>query len=307
MKKIAFVFPGQGSQSLGMLAELAQEYPQILKSFSEASEVLGYDLWDLTQNNSEKLNQTVYTQPALLAASYAIWQLWCQQSDIRPTILAGHSLGEYTALVCANSLPFTTAIKLVAERGRLMQEAVPSGVGAMAAIIGLSDEDVQKICDAAALGQIVAPANYNAIGQIVIAGHKEAVERALVLAQEKKAKMAKMLPVSVPSHCALMTGAAENLAMELAKININLPQIPVLNNVDVTVTTDVNSIKDALARQLYNPVRWVETIEYFAKENVEQIIECGPGKILAGLNKRIADIPTLSIFDPNTLKQAFDL
>lgn len=304
-KKIAIVFPGQGSQALGMLNELAAESPLIEQTFSEASEHLGYDLWALTQQGpAEKLNQTTYTQPALLAGAVAVWRaLKPQIASI--SLLAGHSLGEYSALVCAEALDFATAVKLVAERGRLMQAAVPEGVGAMAAIVGLSDFKVQEICEIAAQNQVLQPANYNALGQIVIAGNRTAVERALILAKEAGAKLAKELPVSVPSHCALMKSASEQLATYLAAVTIRAPKISIINNVDVAMNSTADSIKDALVRQLFNPVRWVETIQLMAQQKIELIIECGPGKILAGLNKRIEEsIPTISVNTPSSLQEA---
>lgn len=298
-KKIAFVFPGQGSQSLGMLSDLASHSMIVKQVFTEASEHLGYDLWDLTQNGpAEKLNQTIYTQPSLLAAGVAVWQVCQQQAGIKPMVMAGHSLGEYTALVCANVLPFSTAIKLVAKRAQLMQDAVPEGQGAMAAIVGLDGIKVQELCQAAANHQVVSAANYNAIGQVVIAGHASAVERAIALAQKAGAKIAKKIPVSVPSHCILMQHAANSLASYIEKIPFGTPTIPIINNVDVAITDKEVEIKDALVRQLFSPVRWVEIIQLMEKQGVELIIECGPGKVLAGLNKRItANINTISMDD----------
>lgn len=308
-KKIAFVFPGQGSQSVGMLSELATQFPIVKESFANASTTLGYDLWELTQKGpTEKLNQTVHTQPALLAAGIAVWNIWQKHRGPAPIFLAGHSLGEYTALVAANALNFATAIKLVAERGRFMQEAVPEGQGAMAAIVGLEDVKVQEICEMAAQGEVIAPANYNAVGQIVIAGTATAVARAVDLAQKAGAKMAKQLPVSVPSHCALMRPAAERLADYLSNVSCQAPQISIVNNVDVAVTNEPTAIKDALVRQLANPVRWVETIQYLEKNGVELIVECGPGKVLAGLNKRIvSSIPTISINTAESLAEAINI
>lgn len=307
-KKIAVVFPGQGSQSIGMLNELSAAFPIVTETFAQASDVLGYDLWQMTNSGpAETLNQTVHTQPALLAAGVAVWRVLQQQKKITPVFLAGHSLGEYTALVVANSLDLDIAVKLVAQRGRFMQEAVPEGQGAMAAIVGLENVKVQEICELASQGEIISPANYNALGQVVIAGKASAVARAVELAQKAGAKMAKLIPVSVPSHCALMKGAAENLSNYLTEVQLRTPQISIVNNVDVAISSDPKLIKEALVRQLFNPVRWVETIQYFDKHGIELIIECGPGKVLAGLNKRIvSSIPTISINQPESLSEAIN-
>lgn len=304
MTKTAFVFPGQGSQSLGMLSELAAEHPSVKKTFAIASEVLAYDLWALTQTGpEEKLNQTEFTQPALLAAAYAAWEVYLQQPMAKkPHYLAGHSLGEYTAWVCSGALKFTDAVRLVSKRGQAMQSAVPAGVGAMAAIIGLDDDVVAAVCKEAQGSQVCSPANYNSIGQIVIAGHKEAVERALLIAKAKGAKLAKLIPVSVPSHCALMKTAAETLAPVLGSIDFEKPQIPVVNNVDAGLPTTPADIRLSLERQLTRPVKWVETIQFFIKAGVSHIIECGPGKVLTGLNKRIDAQLTLTAYsDPASL------
>lgn len=307
--KIAYVFPGQGSQSVGMLAELATQYSIIEATFNEASRVLGFNLWQIVQEGPQDLlNKTEITQPALLAASVAIWRVLQSEKCPNPIVMAGHSLGEYSALVCANSLDFGAAIKLVAERGRFMQEAVPEGQGAMAALVGLSEDKVAEICVNAAQGKILSPANYNADGQIVIAGESDAIDRAIALAGEAGAKIAKRIPVSVPSHCALMQPAAERLAESLAKISCLTPQIPVINNIDVSIEADTQAIKDALIKQLYSSVRWVETIQLMSKQGIQLIIECGPGKVLAGLNKRIEPtIPTISINDIASLHQAIHL
>ncbi|MGB2079988.1 MAG: ACP S-malonyltransferase, partial [Vibrio sp.] len=284
----AVVFPGQGSQSLGMLAELAQEFPQVEQTFAQASEVLGYDLWALVQDGpAEDLNETFRTQPALLAASVAIWRVWQAQELPQPQLIAGHSLGEYSALVCAGVIDFKQAIALVALRGELMQQAVPAGVGAMSAIIGLDDDAIAKACADAAQGEVVSPVNFNSPGQVVIAGHKAAVERAGVLCKEAGAKRALPLPVSVPSHCALMKPAADELAKALESIEFNAPSVPVINNVDVKQETDGAAIKDALVRQLYNPVRWTETVKAMHEAGVSHLLEFGPGKVLTGLTKRI--------------------
>ncbi|EJL6413569.1 ACP S-malonyltransferase [Vibrio cholerae] len=288
MSKFAIVFPGQGSQAVGMLADLAEQYAVVKQTFAEASEVLGYDLWALVQDGPvEDLNQTFRTQPALLAASVAIWRVWQQLDLEQPAVLAGHSLGEYSALVCAGVIDFKQAIKLVELRGQLMQQAVPAGTGAMYAIIGLEDEAIAKACADAAQGEVVSPVNFNSPGQVVIAGQKDAVERAGVLCKEAGAKRALPLPVSVPSHCALMKPAADELAKTLVELEFNAPQIPVINNVDVVAETDPVKIKDALIRQLYSPVRWTECVEQMSAQGVEKLIEMGPGKVLTGLTKRI--------------------
>lgn len=303
-KKYAFVFPGQGSQSLGMLSDFAEE-PIVLETFQEASESLGYDLWRLTQDGPvEKLNQTQYTQPALLTAGFALWRLFQSQRPI-PKMLAGHSLGEYTALVCAGALDFLDGVHLVSERGRLMQSAVPEGWGAMAAILGLSDEAVQTVCqsvcqeasakagtDAGAGKEVVEPANYNSVGQVVIAGHREAVTRAMEKAKEHGARRVILLPVSVPSHCALMKPIVEEYEKLLASISLKKPSIPVIHNVDVAEHEEPESIRRVLREQLYSPVRWVETIQSMAELGIHSILECGPGTVLTGLNKRIQ--PSLS-------------
>ena len=288
MSKFAIAFPGQGSQSVGMLAELAAAYPIIKETFAEASAVLGYDLFELVmQGPAEELNKTWKTQPALLTSSVALWRLWKAQGGATPAVMAGHSLGEYSALVCAGALNFADAVKLVELRGQAMQRAVPEGVGAMAAIIGLDNESIAANCEKAAQGQVVSPVNFNSPGQVVIAGHKEAVERANVLMKESGAKRALPLPVSVPSHCALMKPAAEELAIALDKLEVKAPAIPVINNADVATVTDPAAIKDALVRQLFSPVRWTETVERMASEDIIFEIEMGPGKVLSGLVKRI--------------------
>ncbi|MBE3653678.1 [acyl-carrier-protein] S-malonyltransferase [Vibrio navarrensis] len=288
MSKFAIVFPGQGSQAVGMLAELGEQYDIVKETFAQASEALGYDLWSLVQNGpAEDLNQTFRTQPALLSSSVAIWRVWQQLGLAQPANLAGHSLGEYSALVCAGVIDFKQAIKLVELRGQLMQEAVPAGTGAMYAIIGLDDDAIAKACTEAAQGDVVSPVNFNSPGQVVIAGSKDAVERAGVLCKEAGAKRALPLPVSVPSHCALMKPAADKLAIALESIEFNTPQLPVINNVDVVAETDPVKIKDALVRQLYSPVRWTESVELMSHQGVEKLFEMGPGKVLTGLTKRI--------------------
>ncbi|BDA60279.1 ACP S-malonyltransferase [Shewanella xiamenensis] len=288
MENVAFVFPGQGSQALGMLAELAAVQPIVGQTFAEASEVLGYDLWALVQDGPvETLNETDKTQPALLAASVAIWRAYVASGKAMPAMLAGHSLGEYSALVCAGVIDFKDAIKLVELRGQLMQQAVPAGTGAMYAIIGLDNDGIANACIEAAQGEVVSPVNFNSPGQVVIAGQKDAVERAAAACKAAGAKMAVALPVSVPSHCALMKPAADKLALALNDVQFNAPSITVINNVDVASPTVVADIKDALVRQLYCPVRWSETVELMAEKGITQLVECGPGKVLTGLTKRI--------------------
>jgi [acyl-carrier-protein] S-malonyltransferase len=290
MTKFAMVFPGQGSQAVGMLKELADNYSIVKSTFDEASEVLGYDLWVLVQKGPvEELNKTWQTQPALLAASVAIFRVWQSVSGPQPAFMAGHSLGEYSALVCAGVIDFKDAIKLVELRGKLMQDAVPSGTGAMYAIIGLDNDSINKACEQAAQGQVVAPVNFNSPGQVVIAGHKEAVERAAALCKEAGAKRALPLAVSVPSHCALMKPAADKLANTLNDIEFSAPNFAVINNTNVKIETSSEKIKAALIAQLYSPVRWTETVEEMAKQGVTLLVEVGPGKVLTGLTKRIVD------------------
>ena len=305
-KKLAIVFPGQGSQSVGMLADLYQTYPLVRDTFNEASAALGYDLWALVANGpEEQLNETQRTQPALLTASVAVWRLWQQQGGATPAYFAGHSLGEYSALVCAGVLSLADAVKLVEKRGQYMQQAVPAGTGAMAAIIGLDDAAIAKACADAAHGEVVAPVNKNNPGEVVLAGPKAAVDRAGEACKAAGAKRALPLPVSVPSHCALMRPAAEQLAVDLAALHFNAPVIPVVNNVDVELADSADAIKDALIRQLYSPVRWTESIEYFAAQGVTEVLELGAGKVLSGLIKRInKELNTSSITDSAALSAA---
>lgn len=302
----ACIFPGQGSQSVGMLAGLAEAYPQVRETYQEASAALGYDLWQLVQDGPEaELNQTHITQPAMLAGGVAVWRILQAQGLAQPTALAGHSLGEYSALVAAGSLSLGDAAALVADRGRFMQQAVPAGVGAMAAILGLDDDQVIAVCDQAAQGEVVTAVNFNSPGQVVVAGNAAAVERAVEQAKAAGAKRALLLPVSVPSHCSLMAPAAEQLAERLAAIPIHSPTIPVINNVDVKAESEPEAIRDALTRQLFSPVRWVATINALADRGVQQVVECGPGKVLAGLNKRInRDMAAFTTVDGDSLKQA---
>ena len=304
---LAFVFPGQGSQSVGMLAGLGEQ-PLVKETFAQASEVVGFDLWELVQKGPEaELNDTANTQPAMLAAGVAIWRLWQQRGGENPVVMAGHSLGEYTALVCAGAVDFEEAVALVRERGRYMQEAVPPGDGAMAAILGLGDEQVIAICERAAEGEVVAAVNFNSPGQVVVAGAAGAVSRAVDLAKEEGARRAVVLPVSVPSHCALMRDAAGRLEERLKEVTIRSPEVPVVNNVDVMAERDPGAIRDALVRQLYSPVRWVETIRCLAERGVDSLVECGPGKVLAGLNRRIdRGMKVFPVYDEDSLKNAFE-
>jgi [acyl-carrier-protein] S-malonyltransferase len=306
-RPFAAVFPGQGSQAVGMLGNLAEANSIVQETFAEAASQLDFDLWELVKNGPEtQLNQTEYTQPALLAAGVAIWRIWCAEVDVWPVMLAGHSLGEYTALVCAESIAFKDAIRLARLRGQLMQNAVQSGAGAMAAIIGLPDQNVEAICDeASADGTFVRPANYNADGQLVIAGTASAVERAVELAKAAGAKMAKLLNVSVPSHCELMKPMAAELAQALESIEVLPPKIPVIHNVDASSTENPAEIRALLVRQVYQPVRWTATLRKLAGLNVQLLIECGPGKVLTGLAKRTAPvIPCWPVYDEATLQEA---
>lgn len=302
----ACVFPGQGSQSVGMLAALAADEAVVRDAFAEAGDALGYDLWALCQNGpAEALNETRRTQPALLAAGVAVWRAWRARGGAAPALMAGHSLGEYTALVCADALDFAAALKLVEHRGELMQQAVPSGTGAMAAVIGLDDDGVRAACAEAAQGDVVEAVNYNSPGQVVIAGHAAAVERAGAAAKARGAKRVLPLPVSVPSHCALMKPAAEALATRLTDTAFGAPSIPVVLNVTAAPATDAGAIRDALARQLHSPVRWVESMRYAADAGVALLVECGPGKVLGGLAKRIDErLAGVSASDPDSLTAA---
>ncbi len=303
---VAFVFPGQGSQSIGMLAELADTQSTVQSTFAEASDTLGYDLWQLVQDGPEtELNRTTKTQPALLASSVAIWRVWSEACQSRPMMMAGHSLGEYSALVCSCAIGFSEAIRLVADRGAVMQDAVPEGTGSMAAVLGLDEKQVDEVCRRAAQGQTVSAANYNSPGQIVIAGHREAVERAIELAKEAGAKRSIVLPVSVPSHCALMEKAADQFAARLNLVEFKQPGITILHNVDAASRQNVEAIKLALQQQLCQPVQWFRTIQEMVNKNVNTIIECGPGKVLSGLIKRIdRSLKVLPIYDPGSLEKA---
>lgn len=304
MANFGFVFPGQGSQSVGMLKELSEQYSVIKDTFAEASEVLGYDLFDLVMNGpAEELGKTYKTQPALLTASVALYRLWQEKTSLKPAVMAGHSLGEYSALVCAGVIDFKDAVKLVKLRGEFMQAAVPLGVGAMAAVIGLADDVVIKACAEASGSQVCSAVNFNSPGQVVIAGNKEAVEAASEALKAAGAKRVLPLPVSVPSHCALMKSAADELAKELAKVEFKVPSVPVINNVDVAKVDDADAIKDALVRQLYSPVRWVETVQAASADGIKTMIEVGSGKVLAGLIKRIdKEVNAISLNDAATLE-----
>ena len=303
---LAFVFPGQGSQSVGMLNALADANPIVRETFAEASTALGYDLWAIAASGpEEKLNQTEITQPAMLAAGIAVWRVWQAAGGAMPVVMAGHSLGEYTALCAASAIEFKDAVRLVADRGRFMQEAVPTGQGGMAAIVGLDDVQVQTLCTQAAQGEVLSPVNFNSPGQVVIAGNAAAVARAVEQAKGAGAKLAKLLPVSVPSHCALMHPAAERMRARLIQMKIETPRIPVLHNAQVRAEKDADAIRAALVSQVESPVRWVEIIQTMAADGVDKLIECGPGRVLTGLNKRInKQTQTLPVYDPETMQLA---
>jgi [acyl-carrier-protein] S-malonyltransferase len=285
---LAFVFPGQGSQKQGMLAELAGQYPIVQETFAEASEVLGYDLWQLSQDGpQEALNMTERTQPLLLAASVAIWRVWLQQKTARPALMAGHSLGEWSALVCAEVVTFADAIRLVQLRGKYMQEAVPTGVGTMAAIIGLDDQSIIDACKAAEEGEEVSAVNFNSPGQVVIAGHVSAVDRAIAICKDKGAKKAMTLAVSAPFHSALLKPAADRLAEKIAGVTFSTPAVPVVHNVNAKTEADPEQIKQRMIEQIYHPVLWVDCVNVLVAQGVTSAVECGPGKVLSGLMKRI--------------------
>ena len=305
-ENLAFVFPGQGSQSVGMLADLAARYPAIRETFAEASEGASMDLWTLVQDGpAEELDKTENTQPALVAACVAVWRLWREQGGAVPARLAGHSLGEYAAMVAAGVLSLHDAANLVAERGRLMQSAVPAGVGAMAAILGGDEDQIAAVCTEMAEGQVVAPANFNAPGRLVIAGHAEAVQRVIDALADKGVRKVVKLPVSVPSHCSLMREAADKLSARMADIQWHEPRIPVVQNADADVHSSIAHIRAALERQLYMPVRWTRTIEVLARGGVARVAECGPGKVLCGLIRRIdRQLEGRAIGDPDTFAAA---
>lgn len=306
---LALVFPGQGSQQLGMLRELAERYSVVRTTFEEASDALGYDLWHVTQEGPEsQLNATACTQPALLSASIAVWRVWQELEGPRPTAMAGHSLGEYSALVCAGAMSFADGVRLVRLRGEAMQAAVPAGEGAMAAILGLEDDVVEAACEQAAEGRVVAAVNYNSPGQVVIAGERAAVERAMTLCQERGARRAVPLPVSVPSHCDLMRPAAEKLQQAMQDIEFRQPRYRVIQNVDATWHDDLDTIRTCLIKQLYKPVLWTRCVEALGEQGASVFIECGPGKVLTGLGKRIVrQSRGLAVSDPESLTAGIEL
>lgn len=306
---LALMFPGQGSQHVGMMRELAERYSVVRTTFEEAADALGYDLWHVVQEGPEEaLNSTACTQPALLTSSVAIWRVWQELEGPRPAVMAGHSLGEYSAMVCAGVMSFAEGVRLVKLRGEAMQEAVPAGEGAMAAILGLDDGAVEAACEQAAQGDVVAAVNYNAPGQVVIAGAKAAVERAIAACQAAGAKRALPLPVSVPSHCALMRPAAERLEAAIGEVELRAPRYSVVQNVDAQAHADIDTLRTRLIEQLYRPVRWTTCVEAMAAQGAQVFIECGPGKVLTGLNKRIArGSKGLAINDPDSLSAALKL
>jgi [acyl-carrier-protein] S-malonyltransferase len=303
MNKFAFLFPGQGSQSVGMMNGFG-ESAIIRDTFTEASDVLGVDFWSMATEPNEAINETTNTQPIMLIAGIATWRVWQASTDKLPSVLAGHSLGEYTALVASGALSFADALPLVRYRAEVMQSAVPAGVGAMAAILGLDDALVREVCAEAAQNEVLEAVNFNSPGQVVIAGNKAAVERGMELAKAKGAKRALPLPVSVPSHCALMKPAAVKLAEYLKNVRVNVPKISVIQNADVAAYQDAEKIKDALVRQLYSPVCWVETVQAIHAQGITQAAECGPGKVLAGLTKRIvAELSCVALTNNETLNE----
>lgn len=307
-KSIAFIFPGQGSQSVAMLGDLAAAYPVVGDTFAEASSVLDFDLWKLVAEGPDtELNQTHNTQPAMLAAGVAAWRVWRELGGAMPQMMAGHSLGEYSALTCAGAIAFSDAVSLVAERGRLMQQSVADGEGAMAAILGLDDDVVRKVCSDAADGDVVEAVNFNSPGQVVIAGSAAAVARAIETAKEAGARRAVPLPVSVPSHCALMKPAAEKLAERLANVAVKAPDLPVIHNVTAALESDPELIRQRLVEQLYSPVRWTDSVLAMKAAGIELLVEAGPGKVLTGLTRRIdKSLESLPLFDPTTLEKLME-
>lgn len=301
MSDIAFFFPGQGSQSVGMMSGFADS-PLVKETFTEASDLLGKDFWKMVTEENDAINETTNTQPVMLMAGIATWRYVQANTALAPTVMAGHSLGEYTALVASGAISFAEALPLVKHRAEVMQKAVPVGVGAMAAVLGLDDEAVLALCNEAKENEVLEAVNFNSPGQVVIAGNKAAVERGMALAKEKGAKRAVALPVSVPSHCLLMKPAAEALADYLQGVTVNTPSVKVLHNADVAAYDDANMIKDALVRQLYSPVRWVETVQAVKALGIAQAAECGPGKVLAGLSKRIdKTLPCAALLNPEAV------
>lgn len=307
-ENLAFVFPGQGSQKVGMLAEMAAEYPVIEQTFAEASEVLGYNLWELVQTGpQEELNLTERTQPMLLTASVAIWRAWNEKGGAKPALMAGHSLGEWTALVCAGVVAFKDAVKLVQQRGKFMQEAVPAGEGAMAAVIGLDDDAIKAACEQAAGDEVVAPVNFNSPGQVVIAGSAGAVERAIPLCKEAGAKRAMPLPVSAPFHTSLMKPAADRLAEQIQATEFKAPETPVVHNVNAQTEADPEKIKALMIEQIYAPVLWSDCVRTMSQAGITQMVECGPGKVLSGLAKRIErSLSALPSETPEDLAKALE-
>lgn len=307
-ENLAFVFPGQGSQTVGMLADFADD-AIVQETFKQSSDALGYDVWQLiSTDENEQLNKTEFTQPALLTASVAMYRVITEKTGVTPGVMAGHSLGEYSALVCAGVLSLEDAVKLVEQRGQFMQSSVPAGTGAMSAVIGLADDKIIEACASAAQDQVVSAVNFNSPGQVVIAGNKDAVERAGELCKEAGAKRVLPLPVSVPSHCALMKDAADKLATAFESVTFNTPSVAVINNVDVSVEENVDAIKQALIKQLYSPVRWTETVERIGADGVEKMLEVGPGKVLQGLVKRInKSITCVAVNDNASVDKAIEL
>ncbi len=303
-KKLAFVFPGQGSQKVGMLAGLAAAFPEVKNTFAEASDALDYDMWALVQEGEQaQLNLTETTQPVLLTASVAVWRLWLAQGGLRPAMMAGHSLGEFSALVCAGAIDFADAVRLVRARGQYMQTAVPVGEGAMAAVLGLDDAKIEEIC--AATDGVVEAVNYNSPGQVVVAGHTQAVEAALGALKDAGAKRAMLLPVSAPFHTSLMRPAGEKLAQALAELTVNAPVIPVVHNVHAQTEANPAQIKELLTQQIYSAVKWVSCVQTMTDSGIEMTVECGPGKVLSGLNKRIQkSLQCLNVESPETLEAA---
>lgn len=305
-KKLAFVFPGQGSQKIGMLADIAAQNPVVLDTFSQAAEVLGYDIWDMVQNGCEEdINLTERTQPILLSASVALWRVWLGRHGVEPTFLAGHSLGEWSALVCSGVVEFADAVNLVRLRGAYMQQAVPEGQGAMAAVLGLDDATISRCCQQAEQGEEVRPVNFNAPGQVVIAGASGAIDRAVKLCKAAGAKRAMPLAVSAPFHTQMMKPAADRLARDLSGVIFQAPQIPVVQNVHASIESDPERIRDLMIAQIYSPVRWVDCVKLLLGKGVESTVECGPGKVLCGLNKRIDNnLQLLSTDTPESLEEA---